>query len=69
MGANSTASPTTPRGSSTARSSNTPRITGSQELGHNRISGTQRQLDSQELGQTQDLRITESQIHRIAETA
>jgi hypothetical protein len=36
-------------------------ITGSQELGHTRISGTQRELDSQELWHTQDLRITGSQ--------
>jgi hypothetical protein len=38
-----------------------PRITRSQELGLTRISGSQRQLDSQELRHTQDLRITGSQ--------
>jgi hypothetical protein len=44
------------------------RIPGSQELGHTRISKSQRELDSQELGHIQDLRITgsqpESQDHR-----
>ena len=49
LGTNSAASPTTPRGNSTPRHSNTPRITGYQELGHNRISGAQKLLDSQEL--------------------
>jgi hypothetical protein len=63
LGTNSTASPKTPRGSSTLRYSNIPRnkgsdlgpqtldyrIPGSQEFGHTRISGSQRQLDSQEL--------------------
>ena len=49
LGPNLAASPTTPRSSSSPRCSNTPRIPGSQELGHTRISGSQRQLDSQEL--------------------
>ena len=40
---------------------------GSQDLGQTRISRTQRQLDSQELGHTQDLRITGSQNYRITE--
>ena len=38
-----------------------PRITGSQELGHTRISGSQRQLDSQELWHNQDHRKDELQ--------
>ena len=41
-----------------------PRITGSQELGHTRISRSQRQLDSQELRHIQDHRIPKSQDHR-----
>ena len=41
---------------------------GSQELGYTRISGSQRQLNSQELGHIQDLKITESQNHRITGT-
>jgi hypothetical protein len=45
------------------------RISGSQELGHTRISGSQRKLDCQELRHTQDLRMTESQDHRITEKA
>jgi hypothetical protein len=38
---------------------------GSQDLDHTRISGYQRQLDSQELGHIQDLRISGSQDPRI----
>jgi hypothetical protein len=63
LGTNSTASLTTPRGSSTPRCPNAPRIRGlpgSQELGHTRVSMSQRQLDSQELGHTQNHRITET---------
>ena len=61
MGENFSASPTTPKGSTTPRRSNTPRIIGSQDLVYTRISGSQRQLDSQELRHSQDLRITGSQ--------
>jgi hypothetical protein len=49
LGKNSAASPKTSRESSTPRHSNTTRITESQELGHTRISGAQREFDSQEL--------------------
>jgi hypothetical protein len=70
-----TTSPTTPRGSSTPRCSNMPRITGSldhritgsQELGHTRISGsergslTPRSSDTHRISGSQDHRITESQ--------
>jgi hypothetical protein len=45
------------------------RIPESQELGHTRISSSQRQLDSQEQGHTQNLRISGSQKHRTTETA
>jgi hypothetical protein len=45
-----------------------PKIPRSQEFGHTRISGSQKQLDSQELRHTQDFRIG-SQNHRITETA
>ena len=69
LGLTSAGSPTTPRGSSTSRCSNTSRIIGSQELGHSSISWFQRQLDFQELWHIQDLRITGSQNHRITETA
>jgi hypothetical protein len=41
---------------------------GSQELGHNRISGSQRQPDSQEFWHNQNLRITGSPNQRITET-
>jgi hypothetical protein len=61
LGANSVASLTTPRKSSTPRHSNTPRITGFRELGHTRISGSQdprvtgsqRQLNSEEFWHNQ----------------
>jgi hypothetical protein len=39
-------------------------ITASQELGQTRISGSQRQLDSQEIRHIQNLRITGSQDHK-----
>lgn len=63
-----TASTTTPSKSSTPRCSNMSRSTGSQDLGYTRISESQRHLDSHELWQTQDLRITGSQNHRTTET-
>ena len=66
---NFAASPTTPRGSSMPRYSNRPKITGSQEFGHTRISESQWQLDFQELLHTQNLKITGSQNHRITVTA
>jgi hypothetical protein len=50
-----------PRGGTTPRHSNTPRILGSQEFGQTRISASQRKLDSQELGHTQNLKIAGSQ--------
>jgi hypothetical protein len=56
---NSPNSPTAPRGSTTPRCSSMLSNLVSQELGHTRISGSQRQLDSQELWHTQNLRITE----------
>jgi hypothetical protein len=46
-----------------------PKELWSQEVSHIRISGSQRQFDSQELWHTQDLRITGLQIHRITETS
>jgi hypothetical protein len=59
-------SATTPRGSSTLRCSNNPRITRSQELGHARISGsrsslTPRSSDTVRISGSQDHRITGSQ--------
>ena len=48
LSASSTPNPTTTRRNLTLRCSNTARIVGSQELGHTRISGYQRQLDTQE---------------------
>ena len=69
MAINYAANPTIPRGISTPRQSNIPRITGSQELGHTSISGSQRELDSQKLRYTQDLRITGFQNNRVIETA
>jgi hypothetical protein len=45
-------------GALTRPRSKDPRIPGSQELGHTRISRSQRQLYSQELCHTRDLRIT-----------
>lgn len=45
LGTSSEPSSTTPRRNSALRCSNNPRITGSQELGHIRISGFKRQLD------------------------
>ena len=64
--AGSAPTPATPRKILTPRSSD---AIGSLELGHTRISGSQRQLDSQDLGHTQDLRIPGSQNYRITETA
>jgi len=77
LGTNSSASPITPRGRVTPRHSNMPRIPasqdlgipGSQGLGHTRISGSQRQLDFQELCHILDLRTIGSWNHRIIETA
>ena len=65
---NSVDSPMVPRGDTTSRCSNTPRILGSQELSHTRISGSQKKLECQEL-HTQKLRITGSWNHRITEKA
>jgi hypothetical protein len=45
------------------------RIPGSQELGHTRISGSQKKLDCQELVHTMNLRFTGCQNHRITEKA
>jgi hypothetical protein len=63
LGANSATSSTISRGISVPRCSNTPRIIGLQELGHTRISGYQRQLDTGPLTHpgSQDHRILESQ--------
>jgi hypothetical protein len=68
LGMNSAASPKTPSGSSTPKCSNLTRSTGSQELHHIRISGSQRQLNSQDLWHSQDLRIPGSQNHRVTDT-
>lgn len=56
---NSSNSPTAPRGGTTQRLSSIFSNLVSQELGHIRISRSQRQLDSQEIWHTQNLRITE----------
>jgi hypothetical protein len=67
---NYAANPTIPRGISTPRQSNKDhRITGSQELGHTSISGSQREFDSQKLRYIQDLRNTGFQKNRVIETA
>ena len=69
MGTNAAVSPTTPKGIFTPRCSNTPKIRGSQDPRSMVTPESERKLDSQELGHTQDLRITESQNHRITKTA
>jgi hypothetical protein len=76
LGVNSAASPTTPRGA-TPRSSNTPRITGSQDLRSLVTPGSQgpkgsltpRSLDIPRISGSRDPRIPGSQNHRITETA
>ena len=56
MDTNSIPSHTTSKRRSIPRCFNTHRIIGIQELGHTRISGSQRQLDSQELWHTHNQR-------------
>ena len=56
MDTNSIPSHTTSKRRSIPRCSNTHMIIGIQELGHTRISGSQRQLDSQELWHTHNQR-------------